>query len=137
MLYSLEDERVRIVFRNFYPLSLSLSLSVWCWGAVEEFNEVFPESPQKFFFLEMVIVLSLWNLIHLLYLLFVQAVFTKFWLHHLFSVSISSIFPLPNHSSWIFFRDITNDAKKRWNRWNICDRWDSIPQVKMDGTWKQ
>ena len=28
-------------------------------------------------------------------------------------VSISLIFPLPNHSSQIFFRDITNDAKKR------------------------
>ena len=52
-------------------------------------------------------------------------------------VSILTIFPLPKHSSRIFFRDITNDAKKRWNRWSICDRWDSVPQVRMDGPWKQ
>ena len=32
---------------------------------------------------------------------------------HTVTVSILSIFPLPNHSSRIFFRDITNDAKKR------------------------
>ena len=32
---------------------------------------------------------------------------------YLESVSISSIFHLPNHLSRIFFRDITNDGKKR------------------------
>ena len=61
-----------------------------------------------------------------------------FWSYSMILVvSISSIFPLPNHSRRIFFGDITNDAKKRWNHWNICDRWDSVPQVKMDGPWNQ
>ena len=33
-------------------------------------------------------------------------------------------------------RNITNDAKNRGNRWSICNLWNSVPQVKMDGPWK-
>ena len=53
------------------------------------------------------------------------------------NVSISSIFPLPNHSSQIFFRDITNDAKKSLKPLGHMQPVGSIPQVKMDGPWTQ
>ena len=52
-------------------------------------------------------------------------------------VSILSIFPLPSHSSRIFFRVITNGAQKRWTSWDICNRWDSVLQVKRDGPWNK
>ena len=48
----------------------------------------------------------------------------------LFFTTILHIFPLPSHSSRIFFRNITNDAKKDRNRWNICDRRDSVIRSK-------
>ena len=53
------------------------------------------------------------------------------------SVSISSIFPLPNHSSQILFRDITNDAKKSLKPLGHMRLVGSAPQVKMDGPWNQ
>ena len=46
------------------------------------------------------------------------------------SVSISSIFPLPNHSSRMFFRDITNDAKKSLKPLGHMRPVGSVPQVK-------
>ena len=53
------------------------------------------------------------------------------------SVSILSIFPLPNYSSGIFFRDITNDAKKSLKPLGHMRPVGSVPQVKMDGPWNQ
>ena len=53
------------------------------------------------------------------------------------TVSISLIFPLLNHSSRIFFRDITNDAKKSLKPLGHMLLVGSVPQVKMDGPWNQ
>ena len=52
-------------------------------------------------------------------------------------VSISSIFPLPNHLSQIFFHDITNDAKKSLKPLGHMRPVGSVPQVKIDGPWNQ
>ena len=49
------------------------------------------------------------------------------------SVSILSIFPLQNHSSRIFFLDITNDAKKSLKPLGHMRPVGSVPQVKIDG----
>ena len=53
------------------------------------------------------------------------------------SVSISSIFPLPNHPSRIFFRVIPNDAKKSLKPLGHMRPVGSVPQVKIDGPWNQ
>ena len=52
-------------------------------------------------------------------------------------VSISSIFPLPNHLSRIFFHDIPNDDKKSLKPLGHMRPvgTGSVPQVKIDGPW--
>ena len=52
-------------------------------------------------------------------------------------VSISLIFPLPNHPSQIFFRDIPNDAKKSLRPLGHMRPVGSVSQVKIDGPWNQ
>ena len=52
-------------------------------------------------------------------------------------VSISSIFPLLNHSTRIFYLDITNDAKKSLKPLGHMRPVGSVPQVKIDGPWNQ
>ena len=52
-------------------------------------------------------------------------------------VSILLIFPLPNHLSQIFFRDIPNDAKKSLRPLGHMRPVGSVPQVKIDRPWNQ